>query len=382
MGPRGPGLSDPAGAAVTGTLFRALAILRFVVLVNAVLLYLLYQHRDGDYPHEALGAWILVAIALWTAFAIWAYAAAARRTWLLLAADLVIACAAVLVTPAVKGHDFTATLPGFWVTGAVLAWAVCLRLPGGLIAAAVVSVCDLSVRDHVDLSRWPNIFLLLLGGAIVGFLSDLLQRTAAERDRAERAAAAAAERQRLGRVVHDGVLQVLALVQKRGAEIGGDAVELARLAGEQEVALRAFVQREVASPPAGELYDLGGALSAMATAQVSVALPGGTVAVDPAVGVEIAAVVAECLSNVRHHVGRDAPAWVLLEDLGDDLVISVRDRGPGIDPGRLEQAVAQGRLGVSSSIRGRVVELGGSADLVTSAGGTEWEFRVPRVISA
>ena len=91
---------------------------------------------------------------------------------------------------------------------------------------------------------YGNIFLLVLGGAIVGFLSGLLQQTADQRDRAERAAAAAAERQRLARVVHDGVLQVLALVQRRGPELGPDGAELGRLAGEQEVRLRGLVQQD------------------------------------------------------------------------------------------------------------------------------------------
>ena len=49
-------------------------------------------------------------------------------------------------------------------------------------------------------------------------------------------------------MVHDGVLQVLALVQRRGLELGGEVAELGRLAGEQEVALRALVQRDAARP--------------------------------------------------------------------------------------------------------------------------------------
>ena len=46
---------------------------------------------------------------------------------------------------------------------------------------------------------------------------------AVERDQALRAAAVAQERARLARAVHDGVLQVLALVQRRGGELGGDS---------------------------------------------------------------------------------------------------------------------------------------------------------------
>jgi signal transduction histidine kinase len=369
---------DGAGTAMVSTLLRALAVLRFVVLANTIVLYL---HRRDSYPHPVAGTWILAGVGLWTVVAVWAYDQPDRRGWPLLSADLAVAVGAILASPYVKGDGLNATLPGFWVMGVVLAWAACWRLPGGLIAAAVVSVADLSVRDEITLSRWPTIFLLLLGGATVGFLSDLLQRTAVERDRAERAAAAALERQRLGRVVHDGVLQVLALMQRRGAEIGGDVAELGRLAGEQEVALRAYVQGDVNAPADGDPYDLGAALGALGTSSVSVAVPATPVRIEPVAGVEITAVVAECLSNVRHHVGREAPAWVLLEDLGGELVVSVRDQGPGIPAGRLQEAAGQGRLGVASSIRGRVDELGGTATLETSPAGTEWEFRLPRSAS-
>jgi signal transduction histidine kinase len=89
-------------------------------------------------------------------------------------------------------------------------------------------------------------------------------------------------------------------------------------------------------------------------------------------------VVRACLDNVRRHVGEDAAAWVLLEDLGDRVVVSVRDEGPGVTEERLAQAEGEGRLGVSQSIRGRMVDLGGSAELVSRPGqGSEWELSVP-----
>jgi signal transduction histidine kinase len=93
---------------------------------------------------------------------------------------------------------------------------------------------------------------------------------------------------------------------------------------------------------------------------------------------EIVAVVAACLDNVAAHVGPSAPAWVLLEGTPDALQVSVRDEGPGIPAGRLEEAVREGRLGVFSSIRGRVTELGGEAVLSTGPEGTEWELTFPR----
>ena len=69
---------------------------------------------------------------------------------------------------------------------------------------------------------------------------------------------------------------------------------------------------------------------------------------------------------------------MLLEAVPDRVVVSVRDEGPGIPAGRLEAAQGDGRLGVVDSIRGRIVELGGTAELTTGTYGTEWELSVPR----
>jgi signal transduction histidine kinase len=366
--------------AVEDRLFRALAILRVVVTVNAVALN---AYRRDNFDHPGLGLAVVAFLVAWSAVAVWAYDAPRRRTPALLGADLAVALGAMALTPWVKGPDFNATIPGFWVMGVLLAWAIHWHWKGGLVAALLLSAMDLGLRDSIDQANYGNVFLLCLGGPIVGYLVESLQRLAAERDAAERAAAAAEERTRLARAVHDGVLQVLALVQRRGAEAGGELAELGRLAGEQERSLRSLIRQQegVSASATSSTADLTGALERLGTAhasRVEVVTPGVPVLLEAHVVEEITAVVSACLDNVRTHVGDDAPAWVLLEALPGEVTVSVRDDGPGIAPGRLDAAVDEGRLGVDQSIRGRVADLGGRATLDTGPHGTEWEFRVPR----
>lgn len=377
-----PTYSAPAAVAVEDRLFRALAVLRFVVLVNSLALGF-YRRESYDHPIAALVALGLMAV--WTGVAVWGYASASRRTMLLLGFDLALTVGLLVSTPWIKGYPFNASIPGFWVMGVVLAWAIHWRWRGGLIAAVCVIVADVAIREELNQTIYGNLFLLMIGGPIVGYMCGGLQRTAVQRDVAERAAAAAEERARLARVVHDGVLQVLALVQRRGAELGGEAAELGRLAGEQESSLRSLIRQhdaalreQTAEPTTVDLAEQLDLLEGHRPPQVGVATPGTSVVVPAHVGTELLAVVRACLDNVARHVGESASAWVLLEDLGDSVVVTVRDDGPGIPSGRLEQAADDGRLGVAESIQGRMRDLGGSADLSTGSFGTEWELTVPR----
>lgn len=373
-------MPEPAALAVQDRALRAIAVLRLVVLVNAVAINV---YRFENFRTPALGAVALVVLVGWTGIAIWAYDAPHRRTPWLLVADLAVAVGMVLASPLFKSEHLRATVPGFWVMGALFAWAIVWRVWGGLVAALALAIADFAVREVYTQANYGNTFLLLIGGPIVGYLCAQLYWSAAERDRAERAAAAAAERTRLARAVHDGVLQVLALVQRRGAETGGDLAELGRLAGEQEVALRTLIRRQdsVSEASRDTTADLMAALQALESQpspRTSVSGPSSAVVLPGEVVEEVAAVVGQCLSNVRHHVGAEAPAWVLVEDLGETVVVSVRDEGPGIPEGRLEEARAEGRLGVSESIRGRLRDLGGAAELSTGSWGTEWELTVTR----
>ncbi len=352
--------------------------MRVVVTINMVGLN---AYRRDTFQHPTLGLAVVLALVAWTAAAIWLYHDRARRTSLLLVADLAIAVAAMALTPLVKTPDFNATIPGFWVMGALLAWAIHWHWKGGLVAAIALSVTDLLPRSDLDQGNYGNVFLVLIGGPIVGYMCESLQRMARERDAAERAAAAAEERTRLARAVHDGVLQVLTMTQRRGAAAGGEWADLGRLAGEQERSLRSLIRQQDTLPTAAEgRVDLAGALEAMATAhpvRVDVATPGGALLVDAHVATETVAAVRACLDNVLAHVGPEASAWVLAQAAPDAITISVRDDGPGIASGRLEQAEAEGRLGVVSSIRGRIEELGGTATMESGSWGTEWELTVP-----
>lgn len=352
--------------------------MRVVVTVNMVGLN---AYRRDNFDHPTVGLLVVVLLAAWTGAAIWLYRDRPRRTPVLLVADLAVVLAALAVTPWVKSPDFNATVPGFYVMGALFAWAIHWHWRGGLVASALIAAFDLLPRSDVDQGNYGNTFLIIIGGPIVGFMCESLQRMARERDAAERAAAAAEERTRLARAVHDGVLQVLAMTQRRGAAAGGEWAELARLAGEQERGLRSLIRQQDTVPDApGGRVDLAGALEAMATAhpvRVDVATPGTAVLVDARVAGETVAAVRACLDNVLAHAGPDASAWVLAQAGPDEVTVSVRDDGPGIAPGRLERAAADGRLGVASSIRGRVEEIGGTARVDSGSWGTEWELTVP-----
>ena len=362
-------------------MFRALVVLRSVLLINAVALNVF---RRDNFVYLGWGIAAVTLMVAWTAFAIWAYDAHRRRVPLLLIADLAVAVGLMLASPLIKGDGLRATIPGFWVAAALIAWAIHWRWKGGLIAAGIVTAADLLVRNEITQSNYGNIFLLMIAGPIVGYLCGSIQRMAVERDRAERAAAVATERTRLARAVHDGVLQVLALVQRRGSELGADGAELARLAEEQERALRSLIRQQdsIQVEAAESDLDLTPAIEQCGVGRslrVDVVTPGAPVLVPEPVGTELLSVVGACLDNIATHVGDGARAWLFLEDLADSVVVSVRDDGPGIPDGRLAEAEDEGRLGVSESILGRMRDLGGTAQLTTGPGqGTEWELSVPK----
>ena len=368
-------------------LWRAIAVFRFAGLGYAVLLTAVV------YPsaYVRLGwAWAVIAVmTAWTVATTMAYARPERRTRLLLSADLAVTAGLLLSTaalqyPAAMRHGVM-PVTGIWVAGPVLAWAVQYGRRAGAIAALILSGCDFLLRSEAITVVLNGVVLLLLAGVVVGHLARLATEVEAERQylEAERqyvagVEAASRERERLARDIHDSVLQVLALVQRRGAEAGGAAAELGRLAGQQEAALRALVGTAPAVSAAGDV-DLRSMLLPIGSEQVTVSVPAQPVRLQKSAADELTSAIRAALDNVRRHCGERARAWVLVEDEPGLVTVTVRDGGPGIPAGRLAEAAAAGRLGVSHSICGRLRDLGGWATISSVPGeGTEVEFRLPR----
>ena len=363
---------------VMAPLWRALAIYRFATVVYVVIAYAVL----AEYYARPWIGWLLVAgIAVWTVVVSLLYRAPERRTPPVLLADLAFAAIALGLNPVIDEHARIdagePTLALIWPSGAVLAWAVAWGWRGGLAAGALMSAVSVAVRGELTRSTGNNVLLLLLAGLVFGYAVDLFRSSQQTLARALRIDAATRERERLARSIHDGVLQVLALVQRRGPELGPDGVELARLAEEQQQAVRQLL---IDRPDVGgdDRVDVVTLLRGVASPTVSVAIPAEPVWLPALVAGELLGAVEAALDNVRHHVGADALAWVLIETDRTQVTVSVRDEGPGIPTGRLQTALEAGRLGVDQSIRGRLRDLGGHAEITSTPGqGTEVEMVLP-----
>ncbi|MFF5207011.1 MacS family sensor histidine kinase [Streptosporangium sp. NPDC000396] len=366
---------------IEGSFWRAIAVYRIASLGYAALLLA----SAGGYQRPVAGWLVLGVMAVWTAATTIAYSTARNRP--LLVIDVFVTLGCMLASPYVQGPDagpagvmpVTAT----WIGGPVLAWAVYGGRRTGAVAAVVLSLGDLWLRGlhGFDFSVPVNgAVLLILAGTVVGHVARLTKQAEERLQRAVEIEAAGRERERLARGIHDSVLQVLALVQRRGLEIGGEAAELGRLAGEQEAAVREMIRSQptMAEQDSAGLVDVGAHLRRYTTAMVTVSTPATPLPLPAGQAREVVAAVGAALDNVRWHCGEDARAWVFAENDGVSITITVRDEGPGIPAGRLSEAEAEGRLGIAQSIRGRIAGLGGTVSFTSMPGqGTEVDLVIP-----
>ncbi len=214
------------------------------------------------------------------------------------------------------------------------------------------------------LSLVNTVVFYALGGAAAGYLARLLRR-------AEREISAARAREEIARTLHDGVLQTLAVVERRATDPA-----LAKMAREQERDLREYLFG-VTQPDATATgaADLGRSLrkaaarceEAFEDMRIQVLVADDVPPLPPASVDAIAGAAGEALTNAGKH-GRASKVLVYVEpNEGGGVFCSVKDDGGGFDPAATTEGV-----GLTRSIRGRMDEVGGTVEVTSAPGrGTE-----------
>ncbi len=176
------------------------------------------------------------------------------------------------------------------------------------------------------------------------------------------------ERAEIAAHLHDSVLQTLALIQKSASS----PADVTRLARAQERELREWIYQDAAHN-AGALVERVKAVCAEAEdvygQAVEVVAVGDAELTDR--GSALVQAVREAVLNGVRHGGTTVSVYVEAGAQGVDVFI--KDRGPGFDV----ETVPADRLGVRESVVGRMQRNGGTAEIISSADGTEVRLHLP-----
>ena len=362
-----------------GRVYTVCEIARGFLALHAVIVNLLIVLPRADNRIGVVAA--SLALIYWHVYISLRMRRPSRRTKPAHLADLGVTLTIILITDVtVPPGGAPLTLAGYWAVGCAAYAAIFRSYKWGVGFAVATSVAMLIVPQHFAMERVGAAFITILITACLGTLVTQFRATMEEQEQERLRSAALAERERLSRLVHDGALQVLALVEREGPSLGPRGIRLAALARESEAQLRGHLQdREIVDVEHSETIDLAAALDKYESARVTVSTMASLVMVPRVLVDEVEGTLAEILKNVEKHAGEDAKVWILLDqELDDEVILWVRDNGVGMSAAEVQEAADNGRLGIKDSIVGRMNDIGGSAILKSSPGaGTEWELRFP-----
>jgi signal transduction histidine kinase/phage shock protein PspC (stress-responsive transcriptional regulator) len=244
-----------------------------------------------------------------------------------------------------------------------------LRITGGALVLAVGLVV---AGAHQGVSSGVRLGILATALTVVGValvLGPWIARTAQEVAEERRERIRSQERAAMAAHLHDSVLQTLALIQRSA----GDPRRTVTLARRQERELRAWLYGGDTTSAT-----LAAAVRAMvedveSTYDVTVdAVVVGDRSYDERAGAVVAALREACVNAAKHSGVHEVSVFVEVTTGAVDAF--VRDRGRGF----VRADVAPDRRGISESIEGRIVRLGGTVEIDSAPGsGTEVHLRLP-----
>lgn len=373
----------PTTAALQRRMQLALGALRGVTLGWAAVVCAVDASSDVLDRPELAGT-LLVLLGAWSV--LWTVGVGRRDRWVSGAAgivvDLVLACVTVGADHVVYEGEHPQSFASAWPLIAVVATGVAAGPLRGMLGGAAVGAANVAAASTVGdgmsgewLSATGTFVLLAASGWVSGWVAEQLRTTA-------QAAADARARDEVARTLHDGVLQTLAVVQRRS-----DDADLVALAREQDAQLRAFLRgdrqrspdREGTLGDADEPGDLAGRLRAELARLARMHAVSVQLVVVEAQDVDLAATdalvgaTAEAVVNAAKHAGVDE-VWVSVDRREPSgTMVVVHDEGAGFDPSEVVEG-----SGITSSIRGRLLSVGGGATVESSPGrGTDITVWVP-----
>lgn len=287
----------------------------------------------------------------------------------LLFVEVGVAAALLLLETHVFDAGRDQSLAWAWPAAGIIAVALAAGVVWGMLTAAALSAASIFGESLLkgelqwDTSTASKAALLILAALTAAAVADVL-RTAAREISTVRA------REEMARVLHDGVLQTLAVIQRRSTD---DA--LRALAQDQERDLRSYL---FGSSPAAVELAAGLRQTAAAVERRHELTIGVVVAADlpdrPDDVVEaICGAVGEALTNAAKHSSADRISLFAEPDDDDAIEVNVNDNGRGFDPDLVETGE-----GLARSIRARIEELGGTVTVDSAPGrGTDVRLWVP-----
>ena len=207
-------------------------------------------------------------------------------------------------------------------------------------------------------------------------------------------AAAARERIRLTRDLHDGILQSLTAARfqlklltdgQRDEDAQSRLDTIKQLLNNEQIRIRDFVRQTLPKSDAGtdlllsrDLRRVISELGELWECTISFSVDPKDASVSAKLGAHLSLMLAEAISNAVRH-GEASTIRVGMRKTNEHLAIEIQDNGHGItgsactDDNKEPVDAALGPV----SLRGRVAELGGSLDVRSSPRGTELQIRMP-----
>lgn len=256
-----------------------------------------------------------------------------------------------------------------WPAAGIIAVSVAAGVWWGMAAAVWLSAASIAgeswLRDELQwsTSTASKAALLVLAALAAAVVADVMRRAAAE-------ISTARAREEMARVLHDGVLQTLAVIQRRSGD--GELVALAR---DQERDLRAHL---FGATPTGESLpvQLRNAVDTVARRheiEIGAVLAADLPDRSPELASALAGATAEALTNAAKHANATRVSVYAEPDDEAGVVCTVHDNGNGFDV----DAPRTG-AGIAGSIEARLAEVGGRATITSTPGrGTDVRLWIP-----